>query len=194
MPDIGTRLGSCCKGYASSKARTPDNTLVNRSNPKCTPRASERGRGKTSWDCVRPAEKTSRIRWAEPSVRLCSRQTVTPSKPASKPRVPQAPQQWSIESARRANARTLEEESQRRCVRLARYTSGDLTARALCEEFRAAGVFVVSLVSSPGSGSGSGSGSEKTAFLETTLTQLQPRYRVRPPVIWARILVWYRCR
>jgi hypothetical protein len=30
MPDIGTRFGSCCKGYASSKTRTPDNTLVNR--------------------------------------------------------------------------------------------------------------------------------------------------------------------
>jgi hydrogenase nickel incorporation protein HypB len=59
-------------------------------------------------------------------------------------------------------------------------------ARALRPEFRAAGVFVVSLVSSPGSG--------KTAFLETTLTQLQPRYRVRPPVIGARIFVWYRCR
>jgi len=46
----------------------------------------------------------------------------------------------------------------------------DLIARALREQFRAAGVFVVSLVSSPGSG--------KTTFLEKTLTQLQPRYRV----------------
>jgi hydrogenase nickel incorporation protein HypB len=46
----------------------------------------------------------------------------------------------------------------------------DVIARALREQFRAAGVFVVSLVSSPGSG--------KTAFLERTLTQLQPRYRV----------------
>ncbi len=46
----------------------------------------------------------------------------------------------------------------------------DLIARALRERFRAAGVFVVSLVSSPGSG--------KTAFLEKTLTLLQPRYRV----------------
>src|SRR5271165_6131697 len=46
----------------------------------------------------------------------------------------------------------------------------DLIARALREQFRAAGVFVVSLVSSPGSG--------KTMFLEKTLTQLQPRYRV----------------
>jgi len=43
-------------------------------------------------------------------------------------------------------------------------------ARALREQFRAAGVFVVSLVSSPGSG--------KTTFLEKTLIQLQPRYRV----------------
>jgi len=43
-------------------------------------------------------------------------------------------------------------------------------ARGLREQFRAAGVLVVSLVSSPGSG--------KTAFLEKTLTQLQPRYRV----------------
>ncbi len=46
----------------------------------------------------------------------------------------------------------------------------DVTARALRDRFRAAGVFVVSLVSSPGSG--------KTAFLEKTLTQLRPNYRV----------------
>ena len=46
----------------------------------------------------------------------------------------------------------------------------DVIARAMRERFRAAGVFVVSLVSSPGSG--------KTTFLERTLTQLQPRYRV----------------
>jgi hydrogenase nickel incorporation protein HypB len=46
----------------------------------------------------------------------------------------------------------------------------DVIARALREQFRAAGVFVVSLVSSPGSG--------KTAFLERTLTSLQPRFRV----------------
>ncbi len=46
----------------------------------------------------------------------------------------------------------------------------DLLARALREQFRAAGVFVVSLVSSPGSG--------KTAFLEKTLTQLRQNYRV----------------
>jgi hydrogenase nickel incorporation protein HypB len=46
----------------------------------------------------------------------------------------------------------------------------DIIARALRERFRAAGVFVVSLVSSPGSG--------KTTFLEKTLMQLQPRYRV----------------
>ena len=46
----------------------------------------------------------------------------------------------------------------------------DLVARALRTRFRAAGVFVVSLVSSPGSG--------KTAFLEKTLTLLRSRYRV----------------
>ncbi len=46
----------------------------------------------------------------------------------------------------------------------------DVVARALRENFREAGVTVVSLVSSPGSG--------KTAFLEKTLTLLQPRYRV----------------
>lgn len=46
----------------------------------------------------------------------------------------------------------------------------DITARGLRERFREAGVFVVSLVSSPGSG--------KTTFLEKTLTDLQPRYRV----------------
>jgi len=46
----------------------------------------------------------------------------------------------------------------------------DLNAHALRDRFRAAGVFVVSLVSSPGSG--------KTAFLEKTLTLLRPRFRV----------------
>lgn len=46
----------------------------------------------------------------------------------------------------------------------------DIAARALRERFREAGVFVVSLVSSPGSG--------KTAFLERTLTRLHPRRRV----------------
>jgi len=46
----------------------------------------------------------------------------------------------------------------------------DMTARALREQFRAAGVFVVSLVSSPGSG--------KTMFLEKTLTRLRQSYRV----------------
>lgn len=46
----------------------------------------------------------------------------------------------------------------------------DLIARGLREQFRAAGVFVVSLVSSPGSG--------KTTFLEKTLTLLQPKYKV----------------
>ena len=46
----------------------------------------------------------------------------------------------------------------------------DTIARALRERFRAAGVFVVSLVSSPGSG--------KTAFLEKTLTLLRKNYRV----------------
>jgi hydrogenase nickel incorporation protein HypB len=46
----------------------------------------------------------------------------------------------------------------------------DLTARTLRERFRAAGVFVVSLVSSPGSG--------KTMFLEKTLTLLGKSHRV----------------
>jgi hydrogenase nickel incorporation protein HypB len=46
----------------------------------------------------------------------------------------------------------------------------DVIARSLRDRFRAAGVFVVSLVSSPGSG--------KTAFLEKTLTLLRPNYRV----------------
>jgi hydrogenase nickel incorporation protein HypB len=46
----------------------------------------------------------------------------------------------------------------------------DVIARSLREQFRTAGVFVVSLVSSPGSG--------KTTFLEKTLTLLQPKYRV----------------
>jgi hydrogenase nickel incorporation protein HypB len=46
----------------------------------------------------------------------------------------------------------------------------DLAARALRERFQKAGVFVVSLVSSPGSG--------KTMFLEKTLTALQADHRV----------------
>ncbi len=46
----------------------------------------------------------------------------------------------------------------------------DEVARALRERFQQAGVLVVSLVSSPGSG--------KTAFLEKTLTMLQPEFRV----------------
>jgi hydrogenase nickel incorporation protein HypB len=46
----------------------------------------------------------------------------------------------------------------------------DTVARGLRERFHAAGVFVISLVSSPGSG--------KTAFLEKTLTELRKNYRV----------------
>jgi hydrogenase nickel incorporation protein HypB len=46
----------------------------------------------------------------------------------------------------------------------------DVVARSLRDRFRAAGVFVVSLVSSPGSG--------KTAFLEKILTLLRSNYRV----------------
>lgn len=46
----------------------------------------------------------------------------------------------------------------------------DVIAGALRERFRQAHLWVVSLVSSPGSG--------KTAFLEKTLTLLQPRYKV----------------
>ncbi|MBL8798506.1 MAG: hydrogenase nickel incorporation protein HypB, partial [Planctomycetia bacterium] len=46
----------------------------------------------------------------------------------------------------------------------------DVNARALREQFRAAGVFVVSLVSSPGAG--------KTALLEKTLTMLRAEHRV----------------
>jgi hydrogenase nickel incorporation protein HypB len=46
----------------------------------------------------------------------------------------------------------------------------DVVARALREEFRARDMFVVSLVSSPGTG--------KTAFLESTLRLLRPQFRV----------------
>jgi hydrogenase nickel incorporation protein HypB len=46
----------------------------------------------------------------------------------------------------------------------------DVVARALREQFRESGVFVVSLVSSPGAG--------KTAFLEKTLTLLKPHCKV----------------
>ena len=48
--------------------------------------------------------------------------------------------------------------------------ANDVVAHALRERFRDAGVFVVSLVSSPGAG--------KTAFLEKTLTLLRANYRV----------------
>jgi hydrogenase nickel incorporation protein HypB len=46
----------------------------------------------------------------------------------------------------------------------------DVLARSLRARFQRAGVFVVSLVSSPGTG--------KTALLERTLTMLRPRHRV----------------
>jgi hydrogenase nickel incorporation protein HypB len=46
----------------------------------------------------------------------------------------------------------------------------DVTARALRERFHNAAVFVVSLVSSPGSG--------KTAFLENLLTRMKPNFQV----------------
>src|SRR5580658_265415 len=46
----------------------------------------------------------------------------------------------------------------------------DIVARELRQRFHEAGVYVVSLVSSPGSG--------KTAFLEKTLTLLRSDYRV----------------
>src|ERR1041384_1262566 len=46
----------------------------------------------------------------------------------------------------------------------------DVVAHALRQRFQAAGVYVVSLVSSPGSG--------KTAFLEKTLSLLRPDWRV----------------
>lgn len=46
----------------------------------------------------------------------------------------------------------------------------DALAATLRDRFRDAGVFVVSLVSSPGAG--------KTALLETTLRELRPHYRV----------------
>jgi hydrogenase nickel incorporation protein HypB len=46
----------------------------------------------------------------------------------------------------------------------------DVTARALREEFADRGIYVVSLVSSPGAG--------KTAFLEKTLSLLRDRHRV----------------
>jgi hydrogenase nickel incorporation protein HypB len=46
----------------------------------------------------------------------------------------------------------------------------DIIAHSLRDQFRDAGVFVVSLVSSPGSG--------KTTLLEKVLTQMQPTYRV----------------
>jgi hydrogenase nickel incorporation protein HypB len=55
-------------------------------------------------------------------------------------------------------------------VRQNLFKQNDLVARALRMRFHAAGVFVVSMVSSPGSG--------KTMLLEKTLALLQPQYRV----------------
>jgi hydrogenase nickel incorporation protein HypB len=49
-------------------------------------------------------------------------------------------------------------------------SKNDHVARSLRERFHAAGTLVINLVSSPGTG--------KTAFLERTLTQMAPRYRV----------------
>src|SRR5688572_16786542 len=46
----------------------------------------------------------------------------------------------------------------------------DVVARALRARFQDAGVYVVSLVSSPGAG--------KTMLLERTMTMLRPRHRV----------------
>ena len=62
--------------------------------------------------------------------------------------------------------------SEQRLVEVRRHVlkHNDVIARSLREQFREAAVFVVSLVSSPGSG--------KTTFLEKTLTLLQPQYRV----------------
>jgi hydrogenase nickel incorporation protein HypB len=50
------------------------------------------------------------------------------------------------------------------------FKQNDLIARALRDRFQRAGVFVLSLVSSPGAG--------KTALLEGVLTRLHQRYRV----------------
>src|SRR5262245_28479463 len=50
------------------------------------------------------------------------------------------------------------------------FKQNDVRARALRERFRSAGVYVVSLVSSPGAG--------KTMFLEKTLTELSRLTRV----------------
>jgi|SRR5215475_10704025 len=55
-------------------------------------------------------------------------------------------------------------------VRRSVLNKNDTVARALRARFREAGVFVISLVSSPGSG--------KTAFLEKALTLMRCRYRV----------------
>src|ERR1700674_3788404 len=50
------------------------------------------------------------------------------------------------------------------------FKRNDIVARALRQRFHESGVFVVSMVSSPGAG--------KTALLEKTLTMLHPKYRV----------------
>jgi hydrogenase nickel incorporation protein HypB len=62
--------------------------------------------------------------------------------------------------------------SQTRLVEVRQHVlkKNDVAARALRERFHEGGVYVVSLVSSPGAG--------KTAFLEKVLTHLRERYRV----------------
>ena len=68
-----------------------------------------------------------------------------------------------IETKSRPEPRLLE-------VRKNVLKQNDVVAHALREEFRARDMFVVSLVSSPGTG--------KTAFLESTLRLLRPQFRV----------------
>lgn len=65
---------------------------------------------------------------------------------------------------------TLPEQTRLVQVRTSVLKENDVTARRLRERFHDSRVYVVSLVSSPGSG--------KTAFLEQTLARLRPKYRV----------------
>src|SRR5208282_6084540 len=69
-----------------------------------------------------------------------------------------------------SGARVMTQEPRLVEVRKNILKQNDVVARELRSEFRRSNVFVVSLVSSPGSG--------KTAFLEKILTLLRPRYRV----------------
>ena len=75
-----------------------------------------------------------------------------------------------LQSSRELVQRAIEWRLAETTTRIIGSKQNDLVALGLRQRFRDAGVFVVSLVSSPGAG--------KTSLLEQTLTRLHPRFRV----------------